>query len=582
MFLFNLFQLGTPMQNPLGFGVADWLELALALLFAAAILSRSRIQPFLERFAGRTLWSMLLVGTLPIAARLLLLPSSPAPIAGGADDLSYMLLADTLRHFRLANPVHPMHRFFEALFVLQEPSFASIFPAGQGIALALGWTFFGHPWAGVLLSMGGFCALCYWMLRGWTRPVWALAGGLLAAMEFGPLNQWTNTYWGGAVSGMAGCLVFGSLPRLRKGARTRDAILLGLGLGLQLLTRPFELVLMLGALALYWGIEALRGGLPTKRLTEAAFAAWLAFLPALGLTLAQNHAVTGNWGTLPYQVSRYQYGVPTTFTVQPLPEPHRELTRQQELDYQIQSGEHGEGTDTLGSYVERLFYRIRFYRFFFLAPLYLALPFFLARLRDPRFAWVAATLAIFALGTNIYPYFYQHYLAAAACLMLLVMVTGLETLSRLKLRGWPAGRESAVLLLLLAGAHFLFFYGVRLLGDEAAARSVARFESWDYINIGDAEGRRGVKRQLDQVPGKILLFVRYSPQHRFQEWLQNEADIDAGRIVWANDLGDAENPDLQARYPGRTSWLLEPDARPPRLRPYVPEKLDKIELLPIH
>ena len=38
-------------------------------------------------------------------------------------------------------------------------------------------------------------------------------------MEFGPLNQWMNNYWGGAVSGIAGCLVFGALPRLWKTAR---------------------------------------------------------------------------------------------------------------------------------------------------------------------------------------------------------------------------------------------------------------------------------------------------------------------------------------------------------------------------
>ena len=205
---------------------------------------------------------------------------------------------------------------------MQEPTYSSIFPLGQGLALAFGWLLFGTPWAGVALSVSALCALCYWMLRGWTTPAWALAGGLLAVMEFGPLNQWMNLYWGGAVSAIAGCLVFGALPRLRESAGRRDAILLGGLLGLQLLTRPFEFVLLALCVGLYFVPQRKQ----LRTLSRPAAIAALAFLPAVLLTLAQNRAVTGQWTTLPYQVSRYQYGVPATFTVQPNPTPHRPLT----------------------------------------------------------------------------------------------------------------------------------------------------------------------------------------------------------------------------------------------------------------
>ena len=238
MFLFDWFRSFLPLHNPMGFGAADFLELALAALGVALVLLRARFQEAARRLAERTGWCMLLLAVLPVVLRLALLWRFPVPTPSGADDFSYLLLADTLRHFRLANPAHSFHRFFEAVFVLQEPTYSSIFPLGQGLILALGWTLLGHPWAGVLLSVAALCALSYWMLRAWTTPGWALVGGLLAVAIFGPLNRWMNLYWGGAVSAAAGCLIFGALPRLKAGWRTRDAVLLGVGMGIQGLSRP--------------------------------------------------------------------------------------------------------------------------------------------------------------------------------------------------------------------------------------------------------------------------------------------------------------------------------------------------------
>ena len=57
------------------------------------------------------------------------------------------------------------------------------------------------------------------------------------------------------------------------------------------------------------------------------------------------------------------------------------------------------------------------------------------------------------------------------------------------------------------------------------------------------------------VPGKLLVFVRYSPLHVFHEWVYNAADIDGSRIVWANDLGAAEDEKLRRYYPDRAAWL---------------------------
>jgi hypothetical protein len=224
MFPFHLFRSFLPLHNPIGFGASDFIELVLTAMLVLLVLAwRAWIESFGTKLAERTGWCMLLLAALPVALRLLLLPQHPAPTPNTSDDFSYLLVADTLLHFRLANPPHALHPFFETFFVLQEPSYSSIFPIGQGIALALGRILFGHPWAGVLLSVAALCALCYWMLRAWTTPGWALLGGLLAAMQFGPLNQWTNCYWGGAVSAIAGCLVFGAASRSLADPRRRPA-----------------------------------------------------------------------------------------------------------------------------------------------------------------------------------------------------------------------------------------------------------------------------------------------------------------------------------------------------------------------
>jgi hypothetical protein len=555
-----------PDPNPIGFGPADFLELALAVLLVVLALAwRPWIAPRFSRFARRPYACMALLAALPVVLRLLLLAHHPVPTPDVYDEFSHLLAADTLRHFRLANPPHALPQFFETFFALQEPTYSSIYPPGQGLALALGWAVFGVPWAGVLLAVAAFCALCYWMLRAWTTPEWALLGGLLAVVEFGPLCQWANSYWGGALAAAAGCLVFGALPRLRQNARVRDAALLGLGLGVHFLTRPYESIFLFLAVALFF-LPDLRS-VPRGRIAAAAA---LACAPAILLIIAQNRAVTGSWTIMPEMLSQYQYGVPSALTFQKPAEPHRELTPQQAMDYKMQLS-FGASQETLATYFQRLEYRIRFYRFFFLPPLYVAAAAFLLRLREYRFAWVAVVLALFALGTNFFPAFQFHYIAAVACLFILVSITGLEQIARLVIRKQPVGLEAAGLIVFLCCAEFLFWYGMQAAPETEVSLAARPYETWDYINGRNPARRIFVAQELARIPGKLLVFVRYGRQHLFQEeWVYNAADIDGSRIVWARDLGAAEDQKLLQYYHDRTPLLLEPDFREPRLGPYQP------------
>src|ERR1017187_8197981 len=156
------------------------------------------------------------------------------------------------------------------------------------------------------------------------------------------------------------------------------------------------------------------------------------------------------------------------------------------------------------------------------------------------------TLGVFALSSNFYPFFFPHYIAAATCLFVLMAVIGLDR--------W--GGRAAVILLGLCAMHFLFWYGLNLFADEGRPNAARRML---------------VSQRIAEQPGKLLIFARYWPQHIFQdEWVYNEANIDAARVVWARDLGPVENEKLRSYYPDRAAWLLEPDAQPPQLGRYEP------------
>jgi hypothetical protein len=524
-----------PGKNSLGFSDADFLFLGVALLLAAGFLAGPKLVSWARWIAARPMLCGVVLFLTPIALRLATIPAHPLPVPRVADDFSYLLLGDTLAHFRLANPVHPMHRFFEGVFILQDPSYSSIYPLGQGIVLALGQVLFHNPWAGVAISVGLLAALCYWMLLSWVEPPWAFTGGLLAALQFGAASTWMNTYWGGAVSAIAGCLIFGSIRRGQQ-----RPVLLGLGLSLQLLTRPFEFLLLLPRVLLF-----------RPALRSIAIAA-LTLIPAAGLMLLHNHSVTGTWLTLPYQLSRYQYGIPATFTTQGNPIPHKALTVEQQVDYDAQVTVHGPGTDTPLSWVKRLFERIRFYRFFFPPALYLVFPVLVLVLWRARYWPVIAILVILWIGDAFYPYFYPHYIAAATCLFVLLAVESLRRLSEFR-----SGVFYVTSVLALCAGHFA--YALAPAGSK---------DYWNGLNTADPEGRAAVYRTLEASPGQQLVFVRYSGNHTAQEWIQNAADIDRARIVWALDRGDDDNQTLRRYYPERRVWLLQPDVRPALLTPY--------------
>ena len=260
------------------------------------------------RFAARKTAVLVAAPFVVIALRLALFPVLPLPTPVAHDEFSYLLAGDTFAHGRLTNPPHPMWVFLDTFHVLQHPTYASIFPPGQGAALALG-QILGHPWIGVLLSMALMTMAITWMFQGWLPPKWALLGLVLVILRIDLFSYWMESYWGGAVAALGGALVVGALPRIIKWHRLRDAVLMGVGAGLLANSRPYEgfiFCIPVGIAILVWLLSERS---PALKVTGPRVL--LPLVSVLGFTVAfvayYNWRVTGNPLLFPHSLYEARY-----------------------------------------------------------------------------------------------------------------------------------------------------------------------------------------------------------------------------------------------------------------------------------
>jgi hypothetical protein len=550
-----------------------WVLAALVGAFAfPSVGSRwfEKLERRFSAFARHRTMSVAAVGLLALTLRAALLPILPIPEPIIHDEFGYLLAADTYAHGRLTNPTHPMWVHFETFSIIQKPTYQCFAQPAQGLMLALGQVVMGHPFWGVWLSVGLMCAAICWMLQGWLPPRWALLGGLLAIIRYGGFTYWANSYTGGAMGALGGALVLGALPRIKRAPSVRNALLMGLGLAILATNRPYEgLLLSLPvAIALFAWLAGKRS--PPLRITSRSIVLPLCLVMALlGVGIGYYcWRVTGNPLQLPYQAERQQYAVaPYMLWQHLLPEPvyHSEVLRRLYAHDEVWAFWF---FGTWFGMITKLYWMWAFYlgpalTFPFLA-LALVLPFgFSWRHISKATRFLLFAMGVVLVGLECETFGSPHYISPSTGLILALVLLAMRCVCRWR----PRDRRSGLFLVRAVPLICLGLFALRavhgpLAGDEDY------HNSW-YQRGAESFGRAALLKKLEQLPGKQLVVVRYKPDHpQFNEWVYNERDIDAAKVVWARELTPDENERLLKYYDDRRVWLLEADENPPRLSPY--------------
>ena len=518
-----------------------------------------------RRLAARPWFSVAAVGLLSFAVSATL-GAIREPTPRYHDEFAYLLAADTFARGRLSNPTPDGWENLETFHVLMRPRYAAKYPPGQGLILALGQVLAGRPIVGAWVSVALGCSAVSWMLRGWTRPRWALLGGVLAALHHGVHGgidasgshySWTQSFWGGGVAMLGGALVLGSVARLVKSPEWVDALFAGLGVVLLAGTRPAEGPIVSSLALTYVAFRAARDRGLLRALIRPRILLTFAGVTSTGLAglLYSNWSVTGSAFTMPYAAYEAEYDPVQVFTLWGAP--RGGLTyRHAALDsfYNGWCLDLWAAQRTPGGWLAFHAERLGWAWTFFVGPLVLPVlmvPTFASRGVKPRLAsgCILSIVGVHLMSMGLHP----HYLAPAAGAFFYLVVEGWRRLAVLRIGTLRVGR-------FLVAVTWL---GVALkLGLVAHARAFAP-PGWETQ-------RAEVARSLDLERGRHVVVVRYGPGHDVhQEWVYNGADVDGSRVVWARETDGPSMRRFLAAYSDRRAWLVEPDTDPSRLAPYL-------------
>ncbi|HTU46578.1 MAG TPA: hypothetical protein VMF91_16040 [Bryobacteraceae bacterium] len=549
--------------------LTDWTLVELALVIAFVLLAKrmfvfpvfDRLEAWGASIASHRTLCIVLAFLTPMLLRAAALPWNPIPLPWVPDEFSHLLLADTLSHARFANPAHPLWQHFETIHVFFQPVYASPYFPALGIAMAAG-KLLGHYWIGILLSSGLMCAALLWMLYGMMPARWALLGAIAAILKWGVASYWVNSYWGGSVAAAAGALVLGAGVRLRRAPSLWNSVALGVGLVALAYSRPLEGFVFAVPVLLALGWRYARNGRFYDALRVALPTASVGIAGLLGLA-CYCRAITGSPFVVPYAVNQRLYGWPLTLPwqrPQPVVYRHSDLRLYYEWEQCIQHRK----SDPREAIAFSSLNLAPLWRFYF-GPA-LTVPLFGIRKwwRDSRIR-IPLVCASISLALALLIAAYPHYVAPATGCFLAIVIQAVR-----HLRLW--NRKFGIALSRAVMVACVVMLPVRIFCDSTdfLFRNPG-IHTWSAQGSGQGAWRANILRALQSKPGRHIVFVQYNRlAYLTSEWVYNEADIDASRVVWAQDMGDAKNQEVLRYYPDRRAWIVQPDDDPGELVPYSP------------
>ncbi|QDU10220.1 hypothetical protein [Gimesia aquarii] len=487
------------------------------------------------------------------------------PIPRIHDEFSYLLAADTISQGRLTNPTHPFWKHFESFHIIHQPTYASKYPVGQGLFLALGQVLTGHPIVGAWLSVALACAAICWMLHAWVPPRWAFAGGLLSALH--PIILlWGQNYWGGAVAMLGGALLFGALRRLIKHPYSGTALILGTGLLILSVSRPFEGFLTAVSAAVILMIWMIKQTEFSKMVLVRSILFPLGFtsLCIVGIIAFYNDQVTGSSFRFPYQVHEETYsqtplflwGTPRDANVA---NPHlRKFQSEWSYEMYQRQQELSGYWDTVSIKISRLLGNLIVFP---LGVFLLIIPWIIKE----RWGCIAVTIVLLISFIDLFgaTFFQPHYLAPVIPLVFFILIQGAR---QWRVAWWQDRNQGPVLV-----------FGLGLIFVAMSFTKIWLFTSTPELpaQYPIALQRSELIEQLKQNQKKDLVFVKYSDDHDPHfEWIYNRANIDDAEVVWAHVLDEESNKKLREYFSDRQVWIINADDKQVKLKAFLQNSLD--------